>query len=112
MELAENSIDAAPSPVVGRPFAPGVSGNPGGRPEGLAREFAWTDWTPLAKAPSHDLVPRFPGLYRVRRCGSRELDYIGQTGTTLRRRLAMLRFIYAAEMPYDDQEAPVPWSAL
>ena len=37
MELAENSVDAAPSPVVGRPFLPGVSGNPGGRPKGLAR---------------------------------------------------------------------------
>lgn len=37
MELAENSVDAPPSRVVGRPFAPGVSGNPGGRPRGLAR---------------------------------------------------------------------------
>jgi hypothetical protein len=37
MELAENSVEAAPSPVLGRPFAPGVSGNPGGRPKGLAR---------------------------------------------------------------------------
>jgi hypothetical protein len=35
MELAENSVETAP--VVGRPFAPGVSGNPGGRPKGLAR---------------------------------------------------------------------------
>ena len=37
MELAENSVEAALSPVIGRPFAPGVSGNPGGRPKGLAR---------------------------------------------------------------------------
>ena len=37
MELAENSVDAPPSRVVGRPFAPGVSGNPDGCPKGLAR---------------------------------------------------------------------------
>ena len=37
MGLAENSVETAPSPVIGRPFAPGMSGNPGGRPKGLAR---------------------------------------------------------------------------
>ena len=35
MEIAENSVDAAPSRVIGRPFQPGVSGNPGGRPKGV-----------------------------------------------------------------------------
>jgi len=35
--LAENSIEAAPRRVVGRPFQKGQSGNPGGRPKGLAR---------------------------------------------------------------------------
>jgi hypothetical protein len=33
---AENSIETAPR-VVGRPFPKGVTGNPGGRPAGLAR---------------------------------------------------------------------------
>ena len=37
MEFADNSIETALSPVVGRPFAPGMSGNPGGRPKGFAR---------------------------------------------------------------------------
>jgi hypothetical protein len=37
VEIAQNSIATAPARVVGRPFAPGVSGNPGGRPKGLAR---------------------------------------------------------------------------
>jgi hypothetical protein len=37
IELAENAVDAAPSRVVGRPFAPGMSGNPSGRPKGLPR---------------------------------------------------------------------------
>lgn len=33
MELAENSVETAR--VVGRPFPPGVSGNPGGRPKAI-----------------------------------------------------------------------------
>lgn len=37
MELAENSVETASPGVIGRPFAPGMSGNPGGRPKGLAR---------------------------------------------------------------------------
>lgn len=37
VEVAQNSIEAAAARVVGRPFPPGVSGNPGGRPKGLAR---------------------------------------------------------------------------
>ena len=37
MELAENSVGTASPHVIGRPFLPGMSGNPGGRPKGLAR---------------------------------------------------------------------------
>jgi hypothetical protein len=33
---AENSTEAAPLRVVGRPFEKGQSGNPGGRPKGIA----------------------------------------------------------------------------
>jgi hypothetical protein len=36
MAIAQNSGETA-RPVVGRPFPKGVSGNPGGRPKGLAR---------------------------------------------------------------------------
>lgn len=36
MELAENSAQTARK-VIGRPFKPGRSGNPGGRPKGIAR---------------------------------------------------------------------------
>ena len=35
-----------------------------------------------------------PSLYRIRRVGRADLDYIGQTGVGLRRRLAMLSGIY------------------
>jgi hypothetical protein len=37
-ETAENSDQTAETPAApGRPFQPGVSGNPGGRPKGLAK---------------------------------------------------------------------------
>ena len=32
---AENSTEAPPARPIGRPFKPGQSGNPGGRPKGL-----------------------------------------------------------------------------
>jgi len=36
VSVAENSAETAPK-VIGRPFEPGRSGNPGGRPKGIAR---------------------------------------------------------------------------
>ena len=53
-------------------------------------------------------VPAEPGLYRIRRAGEERLDYIGQTGLTLRRRLAMLAGVYRAEMPYRDPHTAGP----
>lgn len=50
-------------------------------------------------------VPALPGLYRIRRVGLPHWDYIGQTGVgrmNLRRRMAMLRGVYAEQMPYRD----------
>ena len=37
MEIVENRPGTTPGGVTGRGFTPGVSGNPGGRPKGLAR---------------------------------------------------------------------------
>src|SRR5262250_2074499 len=57
-------------------------------------------------------IPLVSGLYRVRRTGEESLDYIGQTGLPLRRRLAMLAGVYRPEMPYRDPHtaAPALWA--
>ena len=47
--------------------------------------------------------PSTPGLYRLRRVGRTELDYIGQTGSggmTLRKRARMLASIHGEVMPF------------
>jgi hypothetical protein len=57
-------------------------------------------------------IPEVAGLYRLRRIGRDDLDYIGQTGGSLRKRLAMLAGVYAPEMPYRDPHvaAPALWA--
>jgi hypothetical protein len=50
-------------------------------------------------------------LYRIRRVGRDDLDYIGQTGAggmTLKKRMGMLRGIYAEVMPYRDPHTAGP----
>ena len=71
----------------------------------------------VAVAPAHGLLEDGEltalGLYRIRRAGRDDLDYIGQTGLRLRDRLAMLRGIYRDKMPYRDPHtvAPALWAA-
>ena len=63
----------------------------------------WSEWVPLDGAWRSAGVPALPGLYRVRRQGREDLDYIGQTGMgsmTLRKRLAALKGVYGPEMPF------------
>jgi hypothetical protein len=58
-------------------------------------------------------VPPVPGLYRARRVGRQDLDYLGQTGRNLRERLGALRAgAYATVMPYRDPHtaAPALWA--
>ncbi len=71
----------------------------------------WTPWQPLQGAWLADRLPNLPGLYRIRRMGCDDLDYIGQTGSgsmTLKKRLAMLQGVYADEMPYRDPHTAGP----
>lgn len=72
----------------------------------------WSDWVPLENCWLSSVIPLAPGLYRIRRTGEDNLDYIGQTGLALRRRLAMLAGVYRAEMPYRDPHtaAPALWA--
>ncbi len=68
----------------------------------------WLPWCSLENCWRGSTIPSEPGLYRVRRAGQENLDYIGQTGVTLRRRLAMLRGVFRAEMPFRDPHTAAP----
>jgi hypothetical protein len=71
----------------------------------------WSAWRPLVGASRDPEIPHAPGLYRIRRIGRDDLDYIGQTGKgtmTLRKRLGMLRGVYAELMPYRDPHTAGP----
>ncbi len=77
--------------------------------------LTWSTWVPLEGCWRGTTIPALPGLYRIRRAGRDDLDYIGQTGSGsmhLRQRLGMLKGIYAAEMPYRDPHtaAPALWA--
>jgi hypothetical protein len=61
----------------------------------------WSPWRLLTDSWA-DRELAASGLYRVRRAGRDDVDYIGQTGGRLRGRLATLRGVYAREMPYRD----------
>jgi hypothetical protein len=74
----------------------------------VARHLQWSEWRPLPGSSTDRAIPREPGLYRIRRVGRDEIDYIGQTGLTLPERLGMLRGVYAAEMPYRDPHTAAP----
>jgi hypothetical protein len=60
------------------------------------------------------VLPREPGLYRIRRVGETALAYVGQTGREIRERVRALRTIADAEMPYRDPHtaAPAFWAVL
>lgn len=72
----------------------------------------WTPWQPFDNCWKGTLIPVAPGLYRIRRIGFTGLDYIGQTGTTLKQRLGMLKGIFGLQMPYraPHTAAPALWA--
>lgn len=74
----------------------------------VEQTFSWSPWQPLDNSWRGSLIPRRPGLYRIRRIGRDKLDYIGETGRTLTERLGGLREIYADQMPYSDPHTAGP----
>lgn len=73
--------------------------------------LTWSPWQPLRDSWLAGRLPDMPGLYRIRRVGCDELDYIGQTGsgrTSLRQRAGMLRGVYGDMMPYRDPHTAGP----
>jgi hypothetical protein len=83
----------------------------------VEHHLRWSPWQPLDGCWHGTGVPNLPCLYRIRRIGRADLDYLGQTGTgtmTLRKRLAMLAGVYATDMPYRDPHtaAPALWALL
>jgi hypothetical protein len=71
----------------------------------------WSTWRPLTICWT-DTQLASPGLYRIRRVGRSDLDYIGQTGLRIRERLTMLKGVYRTEMPYRDPHTvgPALWA--
>src|SRR5437763_12497247 len=80
--------------------------------EYVAELLTWSPWQPLQGSWLGSRLPSRPGLYRIRRSGRDDLDYLGQTGLTLKQRLGMLRGVYADQMPYRDPHtaAPALWA--
>ncbi len=73
--------------------------------------MAWESWHSLEGCWRTGDIPALPGLYRIRRAGRDDLDYIGQTGMGtmhLRKRLAMLVGVYGDVMPYRDPHTAAP----
>lgn len=80
----------------------------------LLEGLQWTPWQPLQNSWRDRDLPARPGLYRIRRVGFAELDYVGQTGRRLRERLGDLRKVYQDDMPYRAPHTvgPALWALL
>jgi hypothetical protein len=68
----------------------------------------WGPWLPLRGAGRNREITAAPGLYRIRRIGRVDLDYIGQTGHGLRARLGHLGGVYGDAMPFNDPHTAGP----
>jgi hypothetical protein len=76
--------------------------------------FEWTPWVDLETAFSEPVLPVEAGLYRIRRAGRANQEYIGQTGVGIRARVRMLKGIGRSDMPYRDPHTagPALWALL
>lgn len=78
--------------------------------------FEWSRWISLRPSDRElKSLPMDEGLYRIRHLERSGLEYIGETGRSLRGRVrALARGTYADEMPYrekDGQDGPTQASA-
>lgn len=76
--------------------------------------FEWSKWLSLSPEDKElSEIPTNEGLYRVRHVEREGLEYIGETGRNVHRRvMALARGAYADEMPYRDPHvgAPCMWA--
>jgi hypothetical protein len=75
----------------------------------------WNRKDPMLKLSRDAIIPDVLGLYRFWRVGHEDFAYRGRAGMgamTLRKRLSMLRGVYAEAMPYRDPHtaAPALWA--
>jgi hypothetical protein len=84
------------------------------RETGCMRTLEWSSWVALQNCNAGDEIARHAGLYRIRARGDVLLAYVGQTGRSLRERLAALRAVYGREIPYRDPHTcgPALWAWL
>jgi hypothetical protein len=81
-------------------------------PEYVTRNWMslrWSAWMPLMAAHPLALaqLPSPPGVYRVRRTGALELEWIGSAVRGVRETVERLsRQVHLPVPPYDDPEAP------
>lgn len=71
-------------------------------------DLDWTAWRALEGSWNDRDLPGGPGLYRIRRVGQDALDYVGQTGRTLRARLRDLQPAFGVLAPYRDPHTAGP----
>ena len=68
----------------------------------------WSNWHPLEGASRNHAIPNAAGLYRIRRTEHISLEYLGQTGDSLRRRSGHLQDVFGDVMPYADPHTAAP----
>ena len=75
----------------------------------ILRGTLWSSRFPVSRTerierlahPSHDPLPKKPGIYRINMEGGEPLAYVGQS-KDLRRRINELRGVYDDVMPFPD----------
>jgi hypothetical protein len=74
--------------------------------------LSWSPWVPLEGIGRDRSVSDLPGLYRIRSVETGRILYVGQTGRSLRGRLAQLKGVYGELMPYNDPHTvgPALWA--